>query len=407
MLLSDLFEETYSALIANKVRSLLTILGIVIGIGSVVAMISIGQGAKNSIEQSIESIGSNLIMIYPGSQKGVNSQIRGGFGSAQTLTSDDADAIKSQIDNIKYVSPEISKRYQVTAKGTNTNVNITGVTSNYNLVKNIEIENGTFISDQHLENLTKVAVIGPNTNEELFGTDANSIGKKIRINRIDFTIIGITEAKGGTGFGSQDDIIYIPLTTAQKFLTGKNYVSTINIQAVDQKSMTSIQDSITDLLLDRHNIYNPELADFSVFNQNDIVDAASSVTNTFTIFLSAIASISLLVGGIGIMNMMLTNVAERTNEIGLRKSIGAKNKDISFQFLAESTILTIVGGILGIVFGWIASLCMTYFAQISTHVSILSIFLSAGVSFVIGIVFGYYPATRAAILNPIDALRHQ
>jgi putative ABC transport system permease protein len=258
MLISDLIQETYSALVANKVRSLLTILGIVIGIGSVVAMISIGEGAKNNIEQSIQSIGSNLIMVYPGSQRGVGSQVRGGFGSAQTLTKDDADAISEEIPNISYVAPEVSRRYQVTAKGTNTNVSVIGVTPEYSTVKNIEIDNGVFLSNQQIESLSKVAVIGPNSSSELFGEGSDPIGKKIRINRIDFTIIGITKAKGGTGFGSQDDIIYIPITTAQKFLTGANYVSTINIQVSDQRNMATVQTAITDLLLDRHNIYNSE-----------------------------------------------------------------------------------------------------------------------------------------------------
>ncbi|HRZ29722.1 MAG TPA: ABC transporter permease [Candidatus Paceibacterota bacterium] len=351
MLLSDLIEETYSALIANKVRSLLTILGIIIGIGSVVAMISIGEGAKKNIEQSIQSIGSNLVMIYPGSQRKAGNQVRGGFGSAQTLTQDDAEAILSQVNNVDYVASEISRRYQVTFKANNTNVSVAGVTSEYNIVKNIEIETGTFISKQQNENLSKVAVIGFSTNEELFGENVDSVGKKIRINQITFTVIGVMQEKGGTGFGSQDDIIYIPLNTAQKFLTGGDYVSTINVQVHDQKLMSLVEEDITDLLLTRHNIANADLADFSILNQNDIVDTASSVTNTFTVLLSAIASISLIVGGIGIMNMMLTNVAERTNEIGLRKSIGAKNQDINYQFLAESTILTITGGILGIVFG--------------------------------------------------------
>ncbi len=407
MLISDLIQETYSAIFANKVRSGLTILGIVIGIGSVVAMISIGQGAKGSIEKSIQSIGSNLIMVYPGSQQKVGTQVRGGFGSAQTLTKADAEAIEKEVSNIEYVAPEISKRYQITSKGTNSNVSVVGVTSVYNTVKNIELDSGSFVSDQQLNSLSKVAVLGPNTNTELFGEGINSIGKKIRINRIDFTIIGITKAKGGTGFGSQDDIVYIPLTTAQKFLTGKDYVSTINVQTIDQKSMAQAQEDITSLLLARHDIYNADLADFTVYNQNDIVAAASSVTNTFTVLLAAIASISLLVGGIGIMNMMLTSVAERTNEIGLRKSIGAKKQDINLQFLAESTLLTIVGGILGIIFGWIAAFCMTYFAKITTSVSISSILLAFGVSFVIGLAFGYYPASRAANLNPIDALRRQ
>ena len=351
MLISDLIQETYSALVANKVRSLLTILGIVIGIGSVVAMISIGQGAKNNIEQSIQSIGSNLIMVYPGTQRGVGSQVRGGFGSAQTLTLEDSESLFKSISEILYIAPEISRRYQVVASGNNTNVSVSGVMPEQALVKNIEINQGVFLSSSHVDSLSKVAIIGPNTSIELFGEDIDPIGKKIRINRIDFTIIGSTKSKGGTGFGSQDDIIYIPISTAQKFLTGGSYVSLINVQAIDQKSMAIVQEKATDILLELHNISNPELADFSVLNQNDIVNAASSITNTFTLLLSAIASISLLVGGIGIMNMMLTNVAERTNEIGLRKSLGAKNKDINYQFLAESTILTIIGGILGICFG--------------------------------------------------------
>jgi putative ABC transport system permease protein len=351
MLISDLFEETHFALLANKVRSFLTILGIVIGIGSVVAMISIGEGTKKTIEESIESIGSNLIMIYPGFQRSAVSQVRGGFGSSDTLTKADADAIINSIEDVKYVSPEISKRYQVTAKGTNTNVNVTGVTADYQLIKNFEIDNGSFITDQHLKNLSKVAVIGPTTSEDLFGEGNDPIGKKIRINKIEFTIIGKTQTKGSSGIGSQDDIIFVPLSTAQKFLTGGDYVSTINVQVSTQEAMPGVQESINRLLLDRHNIHDAKLADFSIFNLNDVIDVASSITGTFTIFLSAVAGISLLVGGIGIMNMMLTNVAERTNEIGLRKALGAKNIDINYQFLAESAILTIIGGILGIVVG--------------------------------------------------------
>ncbi len=406
MLITDLIKETYISISANKIRSGLTILGIIIGIASVVAMISIGQGAQGVIQSSIESLGSNLIMVTPGSQMGSGS-VLSGRGSAQTLTQEDAAAIQEQVSFIKAVAPEISKRYQVTAKGTNTNTSIVGTVASYGQIRNIETELGSFISDQQVKNLSKVAVLGPTTRDDLFGENINPVGQKIRINRIDFTIIGITKTKGGTGFGSQDDIIFIPISTAQKFLSGSDSVSTINIQAQDAKYMADVQQQVTNLLLAQHNITNPQMADFSVMNLSDIIAAASSVTNTFTMLLAAIAGISLVVSGIGIMNMMLTTVTERTQEIGLRKAIGAKNKDISMQFLAEATMLTFLGGALGIVFGWIISLLIAKFSGIPTTVSIFSILLAFGVATVIGIGFGYYPARRAASLNPIEALRYE
>jgi len=406
MLVTDLIKETYISISANKIRSGLTILGIIIGIASVVAMISIGQGAQGVIQSSIESLGSNLIMVTPGSQMGSGS-VLSGRGSAQTLTQEDAITIQEQVSFIKAVAPEISKRYQVTAKGTNTNTSIVGTVASYGQIRNIKIELGSFISDQQVKNLSKVAVLGPATRDDLFGENINPVGQKIRINRIDFTIIGITKTKGGTGFGSQDDIIFIPISTAQKFLSGSDSVSTINIQAQDAKYMAGVQQQVTNLLLAQHNITNPQMADFSVMNLSDIIAAASSVTNTFTMLLAAIAGISLVVSGIGIMNMMLTTVTERTQEIGLRKAIGAKNKDISMQFLAEATMLTFLGGALGIVFGWIISLLIAKFSGIPTTVSIFSILLAFGVATVIGIGFGYYPARRAASLNPIEALRYE
>lgn len=407
MIFSDLIQETYSAISMNKARSGLTILGIVIGIGSVVAMISIGQGAQVSIEENIQSIGSNLIMVYPGAQRGPGVQISSGRGSAQTLTQEDADAIQEQVLSAEAVAPELSSRYQITAKGTNTNTSVVGIVPSYAQVKNFEIESGMFISDQNINNLSKVAVLGPTVRDDLFGESSDPIGQKIRINRVDFTVIGVTVAKGGTGFGSQDDIIFIPISTAQRYLSGDNYVSSINIQIKDEKLMTQAQEQITNILLDRHNISDPQLADFSVMNQADILETMTEVTNTFTIFLGAIAGISLIVGGIGIMNMMLTTVTERTREIGLRKAIGAKSNDISMQFLAEATTLTVVGGVLGIVLGWLISFAISQFADISTSVSIWSVILAFGVSAVIGIGFGYYPARRAAKLNPIAALRYE
>jgi len=405
--MQDLFQETYSALFVNKARSGLTILGIVIGIGSVIAMVSVGQGATGSIQSSIEALGSNLIMVMPGFQRTAGFQASAGRGSAQTLVLEDAEAIQNELSSVKNVAPITSGRYQITAKGANTNTQISGVTAVYSDVRNLQVDLGSFISEQNVSNLSKVAVLGPTTRDDLFGENANPIGQTIRIKGIEFKIIGITEAKGGTGFGSQDDMIYIPLSTAQRYLTGSKSVSTINVQAINQGSMTILQEQITSLLLSRHNIIDSTLADFSIMNQADIISSASSITNTLTILLGSIAGISLIVGGIGIMNMMLTTVTERTREIGLRKAIGAKKKDISAQFLTEAIMLTFIGGIIGVVLGWLISLAISHFGGITTKISLFSVLLAVGVSGFIGIVFGYYPARRAAKLNPIEALRYE
>lgn len=407
MKLADLFEETYSAILSNKARSGLTILGIVIGIGSVIAMISIGQGAQGSIESNIQALGSNLVMITPGAQRGQGFQVSSGRGSAQSLTMLDVEAIQGSVALVKDIAPENTGSYQITAKGTNTRTRVVGVTASYTGVRNVEISDGSFISDQNSKSMSKVAVLGPTTRDDLFGVDASAIGQTIRIKGIEFKIIGITKSKGGTGFGSQDDVIYVPLTTAQKFLAGNDYLTTISVQANDQKSMTEMQSEITSLLLERHHISDPTLADFSILNQADIAASASSITNTLTILLGSIAGISLVVGGIGIMNMMLTTVTERTREIGLRKSIGAKRKDITFQFLSEAVMLTFLGGIFGVILGWILSLGVSKFGGITTKISLFSVLLAFGASALIGILFGYYPAKRAAKLNPIEALRYE
>ncbi len=407
MKLTDLLEETSLALLANKARSSLTILGIVIGIGSVIAMISVGQGAQSSIESSIQSIGSNLILVMPGFQRSAGVAVSAGRGSAQTLTQADADAIQKEITLAKAVAPDISRRYQITAGGKNTNTQVIGTVATYAQVRNVEIDTGSFISEQNVQSLSKVAVLGPTTRDDLFGQGVDPIGQTIRINRVDFKVIGVTKSKGGTGFGSSDDMIYAPLSTAQRFLAGDTYVSTISVQAADQNQMTMIQEQITSLLLSRHNISDATLADFQVLNQQDIVQTASTITNTMTILLASIAGISLIVGGIGIMNMMLTTVTERTREIGLRQAIGAKKNEISRQFLTEAVMLTFFGGFIGIILGWLLALGVKQFAGINTTVSFTSVLLAFGVSAAIGIIFGYYPAKRAAKLNPIEALRYE
>lgn len=408
MKFKDIFHETYTALSSNKARSGLTILGIVIGIGSVVAMISIGQGASGSIQASIQSIGSNLVLVIPGFQRGAGAgPVSAGRGSAQTLTQEDADAIQKEITDAVAVAPEISRRYQITAKGKNTNTQVVGTVSSYPEVRNVVIDTGSFISEQSVRSLSKVAVLGPTTRNDLFGEGTEPIGQTIRINRVDFKIIGITQSEGSAGFGNQDDVVFVPLSTAQRFLAGDTYVTTISVKAENPDVMTSIQQRITDLLLQKHNISNPQLADFQVLNQQDIVQTASTITNTMTMLLASIAGISLVVGGIGIMNMMLTTVTERTREIGLRKAIGAKKRDISLQFLSEAVMLTFLGGFMGILLGWAISFAVTQFAGIATQVSFFSIALSFGVSAAIGIIFGYYPARKASSMNPIDALRYE
>jgi len=406
MRISDLVGEAASALLVNKARSALTVLGIVIGIGSVIGLVAMGQGAQGAITSNIQALGSNLLMVSPGFQRGPGAQVSQGRGSAQSLTLADAEAL-AQGTSAKAVAPEASGRYQVTAKGTNTNTQAVGVTANYTDVRNIGMADGTFVTDQNVQDGSKVAVLGPTTRDDLFGTDASAVGQTIRIKKIEFKVIGVTASKGGTGFGNQDDRIFVPITAAQRYLTGNDRVNTINVQAPDENSMADLQQQITDLLLQRHRISDPTLADFNVMNQADIVSSMSTITNTLTMLLAAIAAISLLVGGIGIMNMMLTSVTERTREIGLRRAIGARSGEISSQFLLESVMITFAGGVLGIGLGWLLSWLATTLVGIAASLSFQAVGLAFGVSALIGIVFGFYPARRAAGLNPIEALRYE
>src|SRR3989344_738608 len=398
----DIINETYSALSANKARSGLTMLGIVIGIASVIAMVSIGNGAKVAIQSSIEGLGSNLLTILPGIVQPGRGIVSSGRGTAQTLKNEDIDIVKN-IDGVTAVSPEVSRRFQVVAAGNNTNTTITGATPDYLTVHNITVSNGSFISDANQRGIGRQAVLGATVATDLFA-DEDPLGKTIRINKINFSVIGVLEKKGGAGFSGPDDMIFVPLSTMQKILSGVDYLSILAVSVTDKNNMAEVKDLTTNALLDKHNV---DEADFSIISQEDILGTLTTVIDTFTLFLAAIASISLLVGGIGIMNMMLTTVTERTREIGLRKAIGAKRRDINLQFLSEAVALTLIGGIFGVILGWLICFIVTSTGIVKTQVSFFSVLLAFGVSAGIGIIFGYYPARRAAILSPIDALRYE
>lgn len=405
--IKELILECFSTLTVNKMRTGLAILGIVIGIGSVISLISLGQASQKMIENQIQSLGSNLLTVMPGGQQ--SGGVRGAQGGAMTLTLDDAQAIQTSasITTVKSVSPEYSKRAQVIYGRNNTNTQILGIYPTYAEIKKVTLASGVFITERDVINMSKVAVLGPQVVTDLFGEGANPIGKMIRTSNQSLKVIGVTAAKGGSGFNNQDDMIYIPLSTAQKQLFGVSHVSTISIEAKSADVMTDAQNEVGYLLLARHKLNDPTQADFSIMSQTDIMNTASSITGTFTTLLSGIAAISLLVGGIGIMNIMLVTVTERTREIGLRKALGAKQKTVIMQFLFEAIILTLTGGIIGMVVGIIISYILSNTMSLPFTISWPAIVLAMGVSGVIGVIFGWYPARKASKLQPIEALRYE
>lgn len=407
MKLGKLIKGAVKNLGINKMRTGLAMLGIVIGIGSVIALVSMGEASKLAVASQIQSIGSNLLTVSPGFQS--SGGVRGAAGGATTLTNEDAEAIRSSADItlIKNISPEYSGRAQVIAGRNNTNTQIVGVEPVYAEVRKLTLSSGSFLTSQHLSGMSKVAVLGPTVAEDLFGEGVNPIGQSIRISGKTFQVIGLTKSKGGSGMQNQDDRIYIPLTTAQKQLFGVKHLTSIALEAESEDAMTMAQNQVGYFLMERHNIDDVANIDFRIMSQSDILETASQVAGTFTSMLSGIAAISLLVGGIGIMNIMLMSVTERTREIGLRKALGAKRKVIIAQFLTESILLTFSGGIVGVTLGVLGFYIYSRLNSTLFAVSPGSVILAFAVSVVIGVIFGWYPARKAASLQPIEALRYE
>ena len=404
MLFKECFGMAVNALLANKLRSLLTMLGIIIGVGAVIAMVSIGMGVRTSVADSFASLGSNMLIIMPGSTN--HGGVRGAAGSRKSLKYDDAKAIESKIKGIDYVSPTVSSSYQVVNGNLNWNTSVEGVTPELMQIRALKVENGSFISASDMNKRSRVAVIGPTVAANLFGAE-NPVGQNIRINNQPFKVIGITESKGQSIGQDQDDVIYIPLTTAQERMLAITHIHSVNIQVSSPEKMDQVQAEIENLLRQRHHIRAGMEDDFTVRNMTSLMESFTENTNMITLLLGSIASISLLVGGIGIMNIMMVSVTERTREIGIRKALGATSSNGLMQFMIESMVIGIVGGVIGIASGILLSKAIGAFGGLTTTVDILPVLVSFSFAVGIGLFFGIYPARKAARLDPIDALRYE
>ena len=411
MTLTESIRIALRSLLANKLRAILTMLGIIIGVGAVITLMSVGKGVEQLVQESFQSVGSNLLFIFPGSLEGTSSTRQ------PELTMSDYQAIADPflVPDAAGFAPELSARADVIAGNRDVRTDVSGVTPDFLAVRNKEIADGDFISDSDVNARSRVAVLGSTVYEKLFEEGVYPIGQTIKINRIPFRVIGVMQEQGGSTFGSMDNTIYVPLTTAQTRLypywrghSGEPQLSSIYVQVADETLMDQAADQISEILRQRHRITFRDDDDFTIIKQTDIVSIFGDITSVLTIFLGSIAAISLLVGGIGIMNIMLVSVTERTREIGIRKAVGAKRRDILVQFLVEAVVLSLIGGVVGVTLGIIGARVVASLAeQLTTVVTGDIILLSTGVSAAVGLLFGIYPAFRAARLNPIDALRYE
>jgi putative ABC transport system permease protein len=413
-------EIALRALTVNKMRSGLTMLGIIIGISAVIVLVSVGQGVQTMVAEQMQNIGSNLLFVMPGELEESSSSMKSNFlrsANVSTLTLGDAEAIAkpANVPAVKAVAPEFVGSGIIVYGSGNTQATVSGVTSEYSSVTNFYPLLGRFIEDNDLRTNARVAVLGQTVLEELFAAGINPIGQVVKINRVPFRIVGVMKEKGGTAFSDEDDVVFIPLTTAQTRLFGVRHVSgdysvsVIYATAVDESFLDAARDQVRRILRQRHGlIYSTDKDDFSVLTQEDIASVLGSLTAVLTAFLGLIAAVSLIVGGIGIMNIMLVSVTERTREIGIRKAVGAKRRDILRQFLVEAIVLSLVGGCVGIAIGVTGTLVASGAVEdLRTHISPSTILLATGFSIIVGLFFGIYPAMRAAGLNPIDALRYE
>lgn len=395
----------FTALYGNKLRSLLTMLGIIIGVGAVIAMVSVGMGVRSNVQESIASLGSNMLIVMPGSAN--NGGQRGAAGSRKSLKYDDAKAIEKKVRNIEYVSPSVSSNYQIVYGNQNWNTSVQGVNPGYMDIKSLTVEYGSFISTDNMNKRDRVAVIGTTVATNLFG-DENPVGKNIRVNNQPFRVIGLLESKGQSSMGQdQDDVVIIPLTTAQERVLGITYVQSINIQVKDSKYMDQVQEDVEILLRQRHKIVGDKEDDFTVRNLTSLMETMTQTTTMITLLLGSVAGISLVVGGIGIMNIMMVSVTERTREIGIRKALGATFNNIMMQFLIESVVIGVIGGLIGIVLGCGLSYLIASVGGFNTVITWLPIVVSFSFSVGIGLLFGILPARKAARLDPIEALRYE
>jgi putative ABC transport system permease protein len=402
MRFGSIIKVALRALLRNTMRSILTALGIIIGVGAVIAMVSIGNGAKSQVEAQVASLGQNVITVFSGSMS--SGGMRGGWGSAPTLTVEDAEAIQREVTTIVGVSPEVRDRNQILANGLNWNTSVNGESPDYPEIRSWKISNGAMFSEQDVRSVAKVAVIGKTVADQLF-PNTDPVGQTLRIRNIPFKILGVLDSKGFNLFGQdQDDVVIVPYTSHMKRLSRRTNISSILIQASSADNIEKAQKEITDVLTQRRKGREP---DFTVRNQVELAQTATATTETMTLLLAAIASVSLIVGGIGIMNIMLVSVTERTREIGIRLAIGAHGRDVLMQFLIEATILSTLGGLIGICLGIGSSQLVSWKYGWPVQVSTTSVVVAFVFSAAVGMFFGFYPARKAAQLDPIDALRYE